>query len=251
MKKFLFIGFVLSLFLILALNVDGEGLTSSDPSVKVYTAGCYKDGDKEVACYWKDTTKIDLPGDDIHNSIASSIFVSDNTVYTAGNIRNNTIACYWKDTTRTDLIIDIYRTTEANSIYVVGDKVYTAGHYHDVNDFHCYWAGTKRTDLTIKTKNDPGVYRSNTLVKISSIFASKGKVYVAGVIDETPCYWVGSTRIDLPIPKGDSFFSNDGSANLIFISDNTVYIAGYYHNGFKSIPCYWKGRDRIDLFLTG
>ena len=113
MKKYLVVGLVLGLVISLALNVEGESSTSGAPSVKVYTAGFYKDGDKEVACYWKDTTKIDLPGDDIHNSIASSIFVSDNTVYTAGSIRNNTIACYWKGENRTDLNNDVNEETWA------------------------------------------------------------------------------------------------------------------------------------------
>lgn len=56
----------------LAFNVYGEGMTSATSSVRVYTAGSYKDGNKEIACFWTNTKKIDLPG---KNGKVNSIFV--------------------------------------------------------------------------------------------------------------------------------------------------------------------------------
>jgi hypothetical protein len=69
----------------------------------VYIAGEYSDRSKNIAFYWKDEVKTDLPG---ANGIANAIAVSGDSVYVAGYYRDanyNYIACYWKNGVKTDL----------------------------------------------------------------------------------------------------------------------------------------------------
>jgi hypothetical protein len=48
----------------------------------------------------------------------------------------------------------------------------------------------------------------------------------------------------LDIPSNTS-----GSAESIFISGNTIYIAGYYINNSGKTPCYWANGSRQDLTM--
>ncbi|NLJ05750.1 MAG: hypothetical protein GX435_08635, partial [Exilispira sp.] len=62
----------------------------------IYVAGYYNNGSKDIACYWKDETKVDL--ETSSTSKANSIYVSGSDIYVAGYYNDGTkdIACYWK-----------------------------------------------------------------------------------------------------------------------------------------------------------
>jgi hypothetical protein len=51
-------------------------------------------------------------------------------------------------------------------------------------------------------------------------------------------------RTDLP--GGD-----EADVDAIFVSEGTVYTAGYYSDGVKNIPCYWRGTTRTALAGDG
>lgn len=59
-----------------------------------------------------------------------------------------------------------------------------------------------------------------------------------------PRYWAGGSRIDLP---NEGY---GGEASAIYVTGGTVYTAGYYGNGGKSIPCYWAGTTEADTAKT-
>lgn len=247
MHKYFYGGLVLIWVFIMTAGGYGDAVTPVRPGVKVYSAGSYYNGETEIACYWTEAVRTDLPGDGIHHSRANSIFVSGGAVYTAGSYRSESIACYWTDTIRTDLFINIYDTTKANSIFISDGSVYVAGSHHDDHDLPCYWTDTIMTDLNV-SKNEPGVYRSATTAAASSICVSGGTAYVAGNLNEIACYWVGDSRIDLPSnEKENDWFPSYSDARSIFVSAKKVYTAGFYRDGSKMVSCYWVGKTRIDL----
>ena len=181
------------------VTVVGNSVTSLTAFTAAVTlpasAGYYNDGTKDIPCYWTRTLRTDLSGDGTHDAYASSIDVSNSTIYTAGYYSDGKkgIPCYWTGTLRTDLSGDGIHDGYANSITVSGSTVYTAGYYSDgTKDVPRYWTGTTHTDL-------PG--DGTHWAHASSITVSGGTVYTAGSysdgVKDIPCYWTGTTRTDL------------------------------------------------------
>ena len=57
-----------------------------------------------------------------------------------------------------------------------------------------------------------------------------------------PCYWEGTARTEL------SGVSNDSALTSIYVGGSTVYAAGHYYNGTKTVACYWgAGGTRTDI----
>ncbi len=88
---------------------DAQSVFVYDGSV--YVGGSYFDGSKLVPCYWKDSVRIDLAGDGVHNARVYSIYVFAGTVF-AGGAYSTTfgalpeeeyIPCYWRNGQLTDL----------------------------------------------------------------------------------------------------------------------------------------------------
>jgi len=116
----------------------------------VYAAGSYSnnDGVSRNICYWKGSTRIDLPvAIAASNGIRiTSICVYGGNVYTAG--KGPVGACYWVGTTRVDLPLPHPGNSWVKDIQVYNGKVYTAGFYEDADGgFPCYWVDTTRIDL--------------------------------------------------------------------------------------------------------
>jgi hypothetical protein len=79
-------------------------LAMAESGGSVYLAGPYNDGYKDIACYWQDGIKTNLPAGNSY-SYATAITTSNNSIYLAGNYSDGskTIACYWQNGRKTDL----------------------------------------------------------------------------------------------------------------------------------------------------
>ncbi|NLJ04962.1 MAG: hypothetical protein GX435_04530, partial [Exilispira sp.] len=87
---------IILFFLILLFSMFYSCPNPVEPVTTVYIAGYYNNGSEDIACYWKDETKVDL--ETSSKSKANSIYVSGSDIYVAGYYYNgtNNIACYWK-----------------------------------------------------------------------------------------------------------------------------------------------------------
>jgi hypothetical protein len=71
----------------------------------VYVAGYYRNLSlKDVACYWKNGSVVDLYNDTVNQGRAYGIFVKGSDVYVAGWVNEGVrTACYWKNGVRTPI----------------------------------------------------------------------------------------------------------------------------------------------------
>ncbi len=240
MKKNVFLLVILVIVVAFLINGCKPAATPTVPGAAtpvnnspIYTAGSYSpDGLNNIACYWKGTQKTDLPGSGADDNVYS-IYVSGNTVYTAGYYDNNSYLqpCYWTGTTQTILPCAGYNGY-AYSMSVSNGTVYTAGSYNDgIKLIPCYWTDTSKQDLAGDGADD---------AEVLSICVSGGIIYTGGYYNDgtinIPCYWTGTTRTDLP---GNT---NGSRANAICVSNGIIYAAGFYNTGdFEGDfnPCYW------------
>jgi hypothetical protein len=219
---------------------SGKTFTGGDTSTaKVYVAGAYGNphDTAQLACYWKNGVKVNLPPGTV--SGINAIAVSGGKVYTAGwwdddgNL-NTKKALYWIDGTRANLHTeDMGISSEANGIAVSGDSVYVAGCYHSeviTSPKACYWLNGTRTDLHTGMSFAGGIAVSGGNVYVAGWYANSG---------DKPCYWKKEgdtiTINELPVPV------TRGRASAIAVSGSNIYIAGYYEtNDGTEIACYWK-----------
>jgi hypothetical protein len=101
-----------------------------------------------------------------HICVSSSMYVSNNNVYIAGNYDG--IASLWKNGVRTAMTTN---WSNANSVFVNGNDVYVAGSEQYLNFSKAkYWKNGVSVDLTDGT----------TSASANSIFVKGNDVYVAG-----------------------------------------------------------------------
>jgi len=222
----------------------GSGPTG--PTLGVFTSGYYNNGSMDLPCYWKGTTRVDLPIDPAvapFGGHANAIAVSGGTVYTAGYQEGgDEAACYWAGTTRIDM-----GGSKANAIRVVDGTVYTAieGDWYTPSFYYGAKYGTGTT-LTALPGIDPPAGSTNLYAGdffAYGIDVAGGIVYTSGYCRDgtggfVACYWTGTTRTD--IPEGDS-------TTAISVSGGQVYTSGSYWSGTTEIPCYWTGTVVTDL----
>jgi hypothetical protein len=208
----------------------------------VYVSGYYIDGSNPVPCYWKGTTRTDLPVDPalgISGGKANAIAVSGGTVY-AGGVQLNASAvgtpCYWTGTTRVDLYGD---GAGVKAIRVSGGKVYSAltGYWDSIEgDGGAYFVDS--------TLNIAPHLPSGTGNSVCCLDIEDGKVYLGGYE-----YVSGNTRGALWV---------DGAPTQLDAAQSTVYglkasggIA--YAVGVREVvdvgnmACCWKGATSFDL----
>lgn len=200
------------------------------------------------ASYWKNNTQVELtpayssPGLNIR-ATASTIAVSGNDVYLAGNLQEevtatggwtNVFAVYWKNGKLVKLT-DGSSDANATFICVSGNDVYVAGlivTYGAVKKAQ-YWKNGVLVDLTDGT----------TEAAANGIAVAGSDVYVAGT------QWEGNAinyndYHRLPIAKywknGVAVNLTDGTtwaeARSIAVAGNDVYVAGFQDGVAK----YWK-----------
>ena len=217
-------------------NTSSIAVVGSDVYITGQNFDYYVDGKTLFpgAFYWKNNTKINLPG-----------FASAGETVTVDGRRTN---------------FPEGVPTFARSITVVGSDVYVAGDYYldGTNHRPCYWKNGKRTDLPFEGSSLITVGRMPEMhsTQLTSITVAGSDIYVAGNYVTGPYgngsvkaqYWKNNNRIDLPVGKDYSSF-----AQSIAIVGPGVYVAGYYYavsDPYESRQykaCYWKGPTKIDL----
>jgi len=221
---------------------------AKDPTV--YVSGYYYDGTNDMPCYWKGTTRVDLPIDSALGPLggkANAITVSEGTVYTGGVEQNEVgafnTACYWKGTTRVDLNGALHNEGDGDgvtAIRVSDGKVYSGltGYWNSIGT----WGGAYFVDtaLTIAPHLPSG-----TSSGVIGLDVSGGKVHLGGS-DFVSGTQYGVVWIDGVATQMDTVRSQ---VYGIKVSDGIVYAAGYrFDSGVGNIvPCYWKGATRVNL----
>jgi uncharacterized membrane protein len=223
------------------------GNPGGDPpkTTSVYVAGYY-DGQ---ACYWKGTTRTDLPVAGAGSSAANGIDASEGVVYSAGEYWVGSIkhACYWEGTTGRELPGDGIHSAYAKAIDVSGGIAYTAGNYFDGSkSIPCYWVGATRYDLPLAAGDNAGLAYGIAVVG--------GTVYVCGRYalsdwSYVACYWTDTALADATRTDLECIVAAEPHAYGIYVSGISVYVAGTYFDSatMRFYPCYWKDGARIDL----
>ena len=116
----------------------------------VYIVGSYIDGERQIACYWKNGEKINLDDALLSSDAYDIVVLSDDTIYISGEYKDGSKikTCYWKDGIRTD-IYDGSGYGEPKSLAISFDgSVYVAGRYYDGEKrVACYWKDGVKIDL--------------------------------------------------------------------------------------------------------
>lgn len=234
MKKF----FCLTAMVASMILVSSCGGSPKD----VYVAGLYTDTDTDidVACYWKNGTKVDLGTGLPNDSIARSIYVVGSDVYAVGTYYDGSrdIASYWKNTTMVDLVDLGTGDSDANDIYVSdGGKVYIAGAYTSGADS----IATLWTSAT--TKVDLGSAGVDSYAY--TIYPNDGvTLYIAGTSDTKPTYWTYNTTTHAVV---ETVVSTDpGMAYGIAVSGSDIYLGGMLISGNPQ-AAYWKNGVIVEL----
>ena len=190
-------------------------------------------GTNPTACFWIGTKEIRLAD----GWAANSIFIYNNTVYTAGVFLNGDHfdACYW---IRTNRILLTKNGGCAASIFVNKGVVYVAGSegYVAVGAPHnfgsytgCCWAGDRESHLG---------------VIVNSVYVYSNLVYSAGQDSNyNACFWTGTAETKLPLS-----YKTGGYALSLFVYNGIVYTAGYEIKNYTNrYACYWKGTNETIL----
>lgn len=88
---------IVSVILFALAGCSLQNSSLPDPSAHVYIAGYYNQYSAATACYWLDGNRTALASGGLYPAYTTSIFVSDGTVYVAGQYYNQTsgyIGCY-------------------------------------------------------------------------------------------------------------------------------------------------------------
>jgi hypothetical protein len=225
----------------------------------VYTGGWHwSSASNYFPCYWTGQDVTTLFYGTNHLASVNSIFVSNGTVYAAGNDTfttpdpDTTLPCYWDGTSDTSQKwpdTSVGSNHYATSIFVAGGTVYIGGRYNNASGVTnaCYWTGTTMIPLANDTTVTNGY-------DVSSIFIDSGTVYASGYYKNgttyVPCYWTDTATTDpvlvpLTVPDG----CTQGFANSLCVSGGTVYVSGYFKNPSTNVQnaCYWTGGTRTDL----
>ena len=204
----------------------------------LYFAG-YTSGN--VACYWKNGSRIDLPPFGKYRSIATSIAASDSRVFVAGWFQDEWLpwsmsgqnACLWSGTDALGLAKDpAFMAAEAAAIVIVGDGALVAGRCFDAGQHvyyrsaPCVWNGSERTDLPQST---------GSAFEAIRLASRDGRLCVVGAsrIGGDVAYWIDgelALTASTGIQVKDALFDGD-----------RILAAGSYtamETGYLEAPCY-------------
>jgi hypothetical protein len=222
---------------------DDETKPPADPKTVVYAGGSYCDGGANMACYWKDGARVELPSGSTSGATVSAIAVSGGKVYSGGAIQaHETTACCWAGNEKTDLggwgveAIGV----EGGTVYALVNGDWSAG---GITAFGgAYYSGATLHRLKGIASGDPARPEHDTGANALAI--SGGTVYVAGraaysIYDSYACYWTG--------PDARTDLDAGSEAYAICVSGGTVYTAGRTVVAGKNVACYWTGATMTKL----
>lgn len=129
------------------------------------------------------------------------------------------------------------QVTANGTTYSQGDSVVFAG-----STFFDHWEG-----LASNTTQNPITVNLNSTNNITAVFEAPSN----NTSQTSGLYFIGASS------DGFSGFvwkdgnvtqlSDGGIPQSIFVTDNTVYIAGYYWSGNDTVACYWENGVKHDL----
>lgn len=191
-----------------------------------------------VAVYWKNNTRINLPG----GVLGLGITINGNDVYVSGctYVNNYYTAAYWKNGTLVQ-IGDQIENTYGKSISVNGNDVYvgglsiktpgTSGFSSPVNLI--YWKNGTETVLSGMPTNSVS----------TSILATGSDIYLTGDFNDITYDHRQAWYFKNGQPYQLTNISTVASAAAIALYSGNIYIAG----NSNGVPCYWENNIEHDL----
>ncbi|MGJ1447199.1 hypothetical protein ACR79S_15895 [Sphingobacterium spiritivorum] len=239
------------------IDISGNSMKSANVPVagSVCVAGYEKNSNgKTVAKYWIDGDPINLTNG-VFNAVATSITVVNGDVYVAGWEENNNgipNAKYWINGVSVPLTNGIY-FSRAYAITVVGTDVYVAGEEDYTNG-----NGNFVTAAKYWVNGNEVILPSTSGAQISGMAVFNGNVYISGNDEGStiPKLWINGISSTLNDPSFNNWSENTGYTTGIVLSDNSVYIAGFYlkpgigcSQAFptEKIAVYWKDGECLEV----
>ena len=207
----------------------------------VYVAGYYNGGSGDVAAYWMDSVRTDLPvPTGSTGARANDIFVNGDTVYVAGWYADpgtrNQVAAYWVNTGTAVALTSPGEIGEATGIAVENSTVYISGKTASA-DF------SSETALVWVVGNAPTLlYSGEPFAAATEILVRDGVAYVSGyyntgTVTRGVSYWAGSTGVDL----SGGIISQGWDIDVSPAGE--VYVAGNVLSGSNYASAYWTDTD--------
>ena len=236
--------------------VDGLYLVPSSDGAGIEVGG---DLYKYNRCYWIDGIRHDdekyIPSDNYRPFIVT---VHNGKVYSAGLTAEfpffNYNICYFVD----DEMHFITSNANGISYQPTAITIEDDGTVHiagiglssiDITHFVIteYWYFTDGNFIIIEADNYTIIDTDNNtaIVNIGSISIFENKVYIFGTIEDEDGslingYWVDGERVNLNLPD-DAYVSD------YLFARGSLWMAGSYKRGNRSIACYWVDGERFDL----
>tara|TARA_R110002012_G_scaffold320402_2_gene543943 strand:+ start:52651 stop:53697 length:1047 start_codon:yes stop_codon:yes gene_type:complete len=192
-------------------NEEVEEEIQTELETNVYAVVSEYDGTNFTINVWKNDVVTPLSLSNATSVRSSSIYVSGTDVYVGGSEYNGSkhIAKIWKNGTSTSLS-DGSISTFINSIFVAGSDVYAAG--KEQNGSAIIWKNGIATSLSDHVSN------------VFSIFVNESDVYAVGYeeINDKQMATLWKNGVATAFDEAEKFIS----FNAVYVSNNTVYIAG-------------------------
>lgn len=191
-----------------------------------------------VATLWKNGKATSLTGGVMANALA----ISGGNVYVVGDTYLNSlyVATLWKNGTPTYLT-DVNTEAFPCGIAVNGNDVYVAGNITAAGNFNTLTLWKNGTANSIAT-NCVSAYGSYIWGCIH-IGILNNDVYITGAVENNADTQLIATLWKNGTPQALTDGSVSAALNDIVISDNKIYLAGYY----DSMATYWTGTSQTNI----
>lgn len=206
--------------------------------VDVYIGGWHVINGVIKAVYWLNGKEVFIEANYPSETRVNGIKVYNGEVYLVGKKylgSGKHVAFYWKNGKFTLLSPTV--GGEGTSIFITEDKVFVSGYYlkNDQKWTACYWEEGIKYDLTNGAEH----------AGANDIYVLNGIPLVVGYY----FYVTNGEGWDIAALWGDGFDmdfdpNNFARAKAIAVSNDSIYVAGMYHNGTDQLATYWKNGER-------